>query len=132
MSHRYIDHTAEVELRIEAESAEEVVAEVPAAVAELLGELDPDAPAATERVEVEAPDRPALLAAFVEELAYLAEVRGFIPERIAELDLAERAVQATVEGRAGRPHHLVKAVTLHGLRFERAGDRWEAAVVLDV
>lgn len=130
--HRWIDHTAEVELRIEAGSAEAVLREALAAVAELLGEPDATRPPVSERIELTAPDRPALLAGWVEELAFLAETRGLICEGVEELEAGEDTLRATVELRPGEAAHLVKAVTYHGLRFEREGKRWVAAAVLDV
>ena len=130
--HRWIDHTAEVELRIEAGSPEAVLREALAAVAELLGEPDRGRETASERIELTAADRPALLAAWVEELAFLAETRGLICERVEALEAGEDSLRAKVELRPGEAAHLVKAITYHGLRFEREGERWVAAAVLDV
>lgn len=130
--HRWIEHTAEVELVIDAESEHAVFGEALIAVSELLGR-----PVAGERslrqpIELTARDRPALLAAWLEELVFLSEVRGLICERLVELELDGWALRATVEARPGIARHLVKAVTYHRLRFERAGDRWIAGAVLDV
>jgi SHS2 domain-containing protein len=130
--HRWIDHTAEVELRIEAGSPEAVLREALAAVGELLGEPDEARPPVSVRIELMAPDRPALLAGWVEELAFLAETRGLICERVEELEAGEDSLVATIELRPGEAAHLVKAATYHGLRFEREGERWVAAAVLDV
>ena len=73
-----------------------------------------------------------LLAAFLEELVYLAETQGLVPERVAGFDLEGTRLRATVEGRLGQPPHLVKAVTYHGLELVREGEGWRARVVLDV
>ncbi len=130
--HRWIDHTAEVELRIDADSPEEVLRESLAAVSELLGAADESEEVVLERVVVEAQDRPALLAAWLEELVFLAETRGLVCEGLADLALQEGVLRATVEARRGEPRHLIKAVTYHGLRFEPSGGRWLASAVLDV
>jgi SHS2 domain-containing protein len=131
VTHEWIEHTGEVELTIEASSRAGVLEEAMAALAELLVE---DAAGAwlAHKISVAASDRPALLVAWLDELVYLAETTGFRPERIAQMDCSELAVEATIEGRVGRPSHLVKAVTYHDLAFEGRGDRWEAQVVLDV
>jgi SHS2 domain-containing protein len=55
-----------------------------------------------------------------------------VPERLASIDLEERSLRAEVEGRAGRPPHLVKAVTYHGLELVQDGKNWRARVILDV
>ncbi len=130
--HRWIDHTAEVELRIEADSPEAVVREALEAASELLGEPDESREVVLERVAVEARDRPALLAAWLEELVFLAETRRLVCERLRDVVVEELALSATVEARPGEPRHLIKAVTYHGLRFEPAERGWLATAVLDV
>jgi SHS2 domain-containing protein len=129
---RWIDHTAEVELRIEAGSEQAVFEEALAAVSELLGEPDPDQPRTCERVELRERDRATLLAGWLDELVFLAETRGLLPIRSLELSLDGPRLEATFEAGRGEPRHLVKAVTYHRLLFERSGDRWIAGVVLDV
>ena len=82
-------------------------------------------------VELEAPDPAALLARWLEELVFLAETEGLVPEE-AELVLCNTSLRGTVRGRSGEPRPLVKAVTYHGLALVHDGGRWRARVVLDV
>jgi protein archease len=127
--YRFVEHTAELELELEADSAEEVLEEALRAFAELVGPTEGEP---LERaVAVEASDPPLLLAAWLDELVFLAETEGFVPE---DADLEVRGSRATgsVRGRRGEPRHLVKAVTLHRLRFRRRDGVWEGRVVLDV
>jgi SHS2 domain-containing protein len=128
---RWVDHTAELELEIEAPSEEAVFEEALAALAELAG--DADGPSTTREVEVEAPDRALLLVEWLGELVYLSETEELVPERVASLELTGTRVRATIEGRRAEPRHLVKAVTLHRLELLRdAKVGWRARVVLDV
>ena len=127
--YRWVEHTAELELVIEAGSEREVFADALAAYAELVGPAG--GPHALHEVAAEAPDRAALLAAWLEELVFLAETEAFVPER-AELELRADGLRARVEGRRGEPSHIVKAVTYHDLEFSPADDGWRARVVLDV
>jgi SHS2 domain-containing protein len=128
---RWVDHTAELELEIEAPSEEAVFEEALAALAELAG--DADGPSTTREVEVEALDRALLLVEWLGELVYLSETEELVPERVASLELAGTRVRATIEGRRAEPRHLVKAVTLHRLELLRdAKVGWRARVVLDV
>ena len=131
MTYRWVDHTAEVELEIEAARERDVLDEALRALAELLG-VDRTRGDETRWVAVEASDRPALLAAWIEELVFLAETEGFVATRIESIDVSERSVRATVAGVLGEPPPLVKAVTYHRLAFEPAGDGYLARVVLDV
>jgi SHS2 domain-containing protein len=128
--YRWMDHTGEVELAIEATTEPDVFADALAALAELLAiEGEPD-----ERrvIELGAPDRATLLAAWLEELLFLAEAEGFEPVALRELDLGSDSLHAVVVGRYGDPSPLVKAVTYHRLAFEPQGAGYRATVVLDV
>ena len=128
--YRWVEHTAEVELAIDAATEREVLADALAALGELLGvEGNGDE---RRNVVVRAPDRPALLAGWLEELAFLAEVEGFEATVLETLELGAGSLEATVAGRLGDPPPLVKGVTYHGLAFQPAGSGYRASVVLDV
>jgi SHS2 domain-containing protein len=129
--YRWVEHTAELELEIEAASAEAVFAEALAALAELLGDGSGD-PVIRE-IEVESDEPALLLVEWLGELVYLAEAEQFLPERVVSLALGDGSLRATVAGHLGEPAHLVKAVTLHRLEL-RQDDTvgWRGRVVLDV
>jgi SHS2 domain-containing protein len=129
--YRFADHIGEIEIELEAASEPELFAEGLAAMRELLEDA-PEGERLRRAVAVEARDRATLLADWLGELAFLAETEGLVPERVAELELEDRALRAVVEGRRGSPAHLVKAATYHRLALERTGDRLRARVVLDV
>lgn len=131
--YRWVDHTAELELRVDADSEAGVFRAALDALGELLGDdEDGDHEPISREVAVEAPDRPALLAAWLEELVYLAESEGLVPERAEPLAVEAGRLTAVVTGRRGAPPHLVKGVTFHRLAFDDADGSWRATVVLDV
>jgi SHS2 domain-containing protein len=80
-----------------------------------------------------------LLARFLNELIFLRDAEGLLL-RAGRLALArddELRLDADLRGELfdpsrHRPASDVKAVTMHGLRFVRAGSGWEAQVTLDV
>jgi protein archease len=133
--YRWVEHTGELEVEIEAPSEEGVFEQGFEAMRELLtddaGEAGPAA-APPRPVSLAAADRAALLAEWLAELAYLAESERLVPERLASFELGASDLHAVVEGRRGRPPHLVKAATYHRLSLERRGHGWRATVVLDV
>ncbi len=129
--YRWVEHTAEVELHVQAPTQEAVFAEALAAFAELVSRED-TGPPVQHNVTAEAQDAATLLAEWLGELVFLAETDGFVPERLERVDLDETRLRAVVAGHRGRPAHLVKAVTYHGLELARSGDVWRAKLVLDV
>ena len=131
MTYRCVDHTSELELALEAGSEEELFLAGLAALREVLSE-DASGPLERRDVELTARDREALLADWLGELVFLADAEAFAPEHVTALALADGRLQATVEGRRGRPRNLVKAVTYHRLAFAKEDGAWRARVVLDV
>jgi SHS2 domain-containing protein len=103
------------------------------ALGELLSaDAEPSGEPESLEVVVEGDERATLLAAWLEELSFLAESEGFTPERVEQTALEPGRLRARVSGRRGTPPHLVKAVTRHRLAFEPVEGGWEAVVVLDV
>lgn len=126
-----MEHTGELEVEIEAPTERDVFEDGFEAMRELLGSAG-DEPARSREVSIAAPDRAALLAEWLAELAFVAESEGLVPERLASLDLGEDGLTAVVIGSEGNPPHLVKAATYHRLALERSENGWRATVVLDV
>jgi SHS2 domain-containing protein len=141
--YRWVDHTAELELAIEATGPGDALEQALTALAELL-EPDMDAPprqgaAASpagelqrRAIDVAARDGAGLFAAWLEELVFLAESEGFVAQALVACTLGDQRLETVVDGRLGSPRPVVKAVTYHRLAFESRGDGYVANVVLDV
>ena len=129
--HRFLEHTGEVELALEAPSEAALFAEALDALRELIGGSETGKPERRE-LELVACDRALLLADWLGELVFLAEMEQFVAERVVTLTLDGLRLSATVEGRCGKPPHLVKAITLSGLDVRQEGETWHGHVVLDV
>jgi SHS2 domain-containing protein len=131
--YRWVEHTAELELAIEAASEEAMLADALAALRELLAPDDGvTGEEARRTIAVSAPDRPALLACWLEELVYLAESEGFVGSELAECRMEDTRLVTVVRGGFGEPRPIVKAVTYHRLSFEPRDGGYVASVVLDV
>jgi SHS2 domain-containing protein len=131
MPFRWVEHTGELEVELEADSERGLFEAGFEAARELLAGTETNTRLEL-AVELANGDRAALLADWLGELAFLAETRGLVPARLASLELGPDRLRASVEGSAGDPPHLVKGATYHRLRFELADGRWLARVVLDV
>jgi SHS2 domain-containing protein len=131
MPYRWVAHTGELEMELEASSEVGLFEAGFEAMRELLAEGEHEQVLEIP-VELSGVDRAALLADWLAELAFLGETRGLVPERLSSLQLTEGGLRATVEGWQGEPPHLVKAATYHRLSFEQGNGSWHARVVLDV
>lgn len=131
MTYAWVDHTAELELRINAPTEAGVFEDALRAFGELAG-----GERATEQVafdvELDAPDRAALLVRWLDELVFRAETQDLVPDEVERLELGQGRLAATVRATRGAPRHLVKGVTYSGLAFEPEGSGYRATVVLDV
>jgi SHS2 domain-containing protein len=88
-------------------------------------------------VAVEAEDQEALLVAWLNEMLYMYEAKGFIGADCTARSLTETRLDAEVWGEAvERTRHVilshVKAVTYHQLHVGPTAAGWEARVVVDV
>ena len=132
--YRWIERGDELELELESESEDGVFIDALEAVRELLQE-DTGAGlggAADTRVVASGADRAALLADWLRQLTALAEGEGFVPERIAALDLRDDGLTASVEGSCGEPAHLLREISDDGLIWEPSPEshRFHARAVL--
>jgi len=129
--YRWIEHTGELEVELEGSTERDLFEAGFDAMRELISDGE-----GAQRLEIpvklEGRDRAALLADWLAELAFLAETRALVPDRLFTLDLEEDGLRAMVQGWEGAPQHLVKGATYHRLCFERTDAGWRARVVLDV
>jgi len=129
--YRFVEHTAELELELEAPTEAALFEEAFRVLAELTSG-DAQGAAVHHELELEGEDHALLLVDWLHELLFLAEVEELVPETVVSLELAGGGLRATVGGRRGHPRHLVKAVTLTGLQLRLEGGIWHARLVLDV
>jgi SHS2 domain-containing protein len=131
MSYRWVEHTGEMELEIEAPTEEEVFAQALKAFAELLGD-DGHGSHLSREIRVAGPERAVLLVEWLDELVYLAETESLVPQEVERIELPDGGVVASVRFHRGNPRPLVKGATYHRLAFAPTRDGFRARVVLDV
>jgi protein archease len=131
VSYRWVEHTAEVQLEIEAQTEEAVFVDALLALAELLGD-DGRGDHVSRGITVDGGERAVMLLEWLDELVFLAETEDLVPEDVGRIELSDRGLVARIGCRRGSPRHLVKGATYHRLAFERLPDGYRASVVLDV
>jgi protein archease len=131
VSYRWVEHTAEVQMEIEAPTEETVFTDALRAFGELLAD-SAGGEQVWREVVLDGRERAALLVQWLDELVFLAETEDLVPEDVGRIELSDRGLVATIGCRRGSPRHLVKGATYHRLAFERLPDGYRASVVLDV
>jgi SHS2 domain-containing protein len=129
--YRWVEHTGELELEIHGRTEASVFAQALRAFAELVGDGH-TGEAVTRDITLDGAERAVLLARWLDELEFLAETEDLVPAAVETLSLDDGGLRATVRGRRGRPHSVVKGATYHRLAFEHRRDGYRATVILDV
>ena len=132
-----LEHTADIGIKACAASAEETLINVALGMFSILTDTDTVDPKQEIAVEVEAPDREALLHDWLEELLFQSQTRNMLFSRFVVHRLEENRLRASAYGEPLDPekHPLkleIKAATYHQLKFGPAPAGWEATVIFDV
>jgi SHS2 domain-containing protein len=134
-----IEHTADVGLRVAAESFEQLLTEAARGVFSLVVE-NPEAIRAVQAVTltIESEDVESLFVDWLRELIYRFETEHLLLcEFRVHVSADRRKLTAECRGeKADWSRHLpdneLKAVTYHALRVEQKPNGWEAEVILDI
>lgn len=132
--HRLVEHTGELELRLEAPDLSSLFEEAARALADVMAEDAAGPPTAPpERIALTAADREALLVEWINELVYRADVHKRIYPDVHVERAEDGRLEATMHGREpSSPKTAVKAATWHRLRVNDTPSGVEATVILDV
>ncbi len=130
-------HTADLALRIWGENLPELFAIAAVALIATITDRRRLRLKETRDVTVEAPDREALLVAWLNHLLYLYDVDGFLGRTFEILELGQERLKARARGERFDPdRHVgktaVKAATYHHLEITPRDGGWQATVILDL
>lgn len=137
MTYRFLPHTADVRVAIDAPSFQHLLTDATEIMRQLLVG-DSIVMATEERVIlITAADPGEILHGFLRELLYVHATEGFLPAAAQVDTLAHNYLEARVVGEHFDPaRHAqepeVKAVTRHGFLVEKTDDGWHVEVVFDV
>src|SRR5438067_782294 len=126
--HELREHIGELEIAASAPTLSELFVEVARALAGVMskGASGIEQQAQEEAIELEAPDRDALLVDWLNELIFQAETKKLVFTEFA-IDASERKLRARVKGSPAREMRTdVKAATFHGLSITEGGDGFSA------
>jgi len=139
MGYKVIDAGSDAGIRAESFSLEGLFRELALAMYSMTADPDKVNASIVERVEVMSHSLEGLLVAWLNELIYLLDTRGFVAGRveITSLDAEGFRLMAVLGGETldtVRHGHglLIKAATYHDLRIEKNDGLWSAQVMLDI
>ena len=129
-----VEHTADWAFRARGSDLKQLFANAASAMFELPARLPlPQAETVEREVEVRGFDPETLLVNWLNELLYLQEKYGEIYRKFDVQEISDTQLRARVGGqRFAGALRIIKAATFHGLEIKRAGEGWEATVVVDV
>jgi SHS2 domain-containing protein len=130
-----LGHTSEIGLRARAPSLTDLFRCLAGAMIGLTGvEAEQEADLVYLEVELTAGDLESLLVDWLNEVLYLYEVSGLVPDDVEVDEISPHSIQATVRGRRSRqiPDLQIKAVTYHQLWICQDKGQWKAEVFFDI
>ena len=135
--YRQMAHTADIAYRIEGDSLAEIYVNAAHALVATMTDRRLLRTRETRVIEVEAPDREALLVSWLNYLLYLYDVDGFWGRFFEILELSEQRLQARARGEIYDPERhvgktAVKAATYHHLEITPRNHGWQATVIFDL
>ena len=140
MTYRFIEHTADTGLEVEAETLDELFVEALRGMTDCITELERVAPKTRRRIGVRAADLGQLLVEWLSEVVYLFEVEDLLFCQ-AEVEIKQSKegfdLEATAAGEPYDPDRhpvkiAIKAVTYHQLAVEQTASGWRARVIFDI
>jgi SHS2 domain-containing protein len=135
--YRLISHTGDLGLEVRGRNLVDLFEQAAWSFFDLLVDARRIEPKNPLEVSVEAPDREALLVAWLGELLYLFETQKIVLSKFRVKTLTDQTLEATAWGEPfqGEKHRFkqaAKAVTYHQLRLWETSKGWKARVILDV
>jgi len=135
--YRQMPHTADVAYRIQGESLAAIYVHAAQALVATITDRRRLRLREARDITVSAPDREALLVAWLNHLLYLYDVEGFLGRDFDILELNDENLKARARGEAYDPERhvgktAVKAATYHHLEITQRDHGWQATVILDL
>ena len=135
--YRQLPHTADLAWQIRGDSLPELFENAACALVSTMTDRRYLRRLEKREIEVESPDREALLVDWLNRLLYLFDVEGFLGREFQLDTLTDQRLEATAWGEVFDPERhpektAIKAATYHHLEIVPRGAGWQATVILDL
>lgn len=137
MSYELFEHTADIGIRAEASTIQELLVSMAHGLRELLAEDSPVRPQEQRTLQLAAEDADTLLLKWLQELLFWFSTDRFLPAEFIFQRATPTTVSATVKGSRFDPSRdtqgrEVKAITRHQLEARQANGGWRGQVIVDI
>ena len=137
MSFRFVDHTADIMVEVEAPDREGLFSDAARSLFAILTDLDGIEPRESRQLRVEAEGWEQLLVTWLTELLFLYETELWLFSRFDIIELGQNVLEAVAWGERLDPerHPIereVKAVTYHRLGVVKEGRIYTTSIVFDL
>jgi len=143
LTYEYLEHTADVAVRLRSKDGEELFSDATRALLSIFVDAEagsPVRPIEKQALDLEAEDAEALLVDYLNQLIFLFDTRRFLGAdvRVLELSLGKPSqLKAIVEGETFDPERLslkteIKAATFHGIEIRKTPSGLETVIVFDL
>ena len=135
--YEFINHTADLGIRVWGESIEELFENAAYSMFDIIADLNRVELKKTMKVEIEKEELDELLADWLRNLLYKFNGDGYLLKEFRVETIDTQGLKAKVKGEKLdlSRHHLkteIKAVTYHGLEVKEVDRGWEAQIIFDV
>jgi SHS2 domain-containing protein len=135
--YRLIKHTGDLGMEVRGNDLEDLFSQAARAFFDIILDVKKIAPVLERKISVRAPDREALLVAWLGELLYLFETRQLVFSKFLVNGLTEQSLSVQAWGERFSPDkhkvkEILKAVTYHQLRIWEDNGGWRARIIFDL
>ncbi len=136
-SYELFDHTADIGIRVRADSLEGLLQPASEALYTVIGELFPGGDPSSIAVELSDSESSILLRDYLAELLFLLERDNRLATAVEVARFCDGSLEATVQTERVDParsvfHHEVKAITYHQLDIVATPGGVEATIIVDI
>lgn len=134
MPYEIISHTADLRIKLTADSLKNLFKEAARTVAKILSKNPKGEVSAARKISVNSPDRTALLIDFLNEILTLSQINKEVYSKITFSEFSENHLGAKIEGvKVDGFNEDIKAATYHEADIKQNKDaQWETILVFDI
>ncbi|HLC31763.1 MAG TPA: archease [Candidatus Nanoarchaeia archaeon] len=133
MTFEFLEHTADIKLKVEAKTLDALFEEIVKALAAHLNHQEPIKTTKGKTISVSGSDYPSLLYNFIDELIYLIDAENFIPAKASvQMRGFNLTAELTGDTASNYPLDQLKAATYAEMDIKKTPKGWTALFVIDV